>query len=110
MNKILAIITGIGEFLSLLWETIKSIRYFKSSSHKFVVQLFDMGNRTLPVAALISLSIGAVLALQTGVQLSNYGIQDKIGGIVGISLCTELAPVMAAILMAGNSCIKNNEY
>jgi phospholipid/cholesterol/gamma-HCH transport system permease protein len=101
MNKVLAIITGIGEFLSLLWETIKSIRYFKSSSHKFVVQLFDMGNRTLPVAALISLSIGAVLALQTGVQLSNYGIQDKIGGIVGISLCTELAPVMAAILMAG---------
>ena len=55
MNKILAIITGIGEFLSLLWETIKSIRYFKSSSHKFLVQLFDMGNRTLPGAALISL-------------------------------------------------------
>ena len=101
MNTILAIITGIGESLNLLWLTIKSIKYFGSSMDKFIFQLFDMGNRTVPVAALIALSIGAVLALQTGIQLSNYGMQDKIGGIVGLSVCTELAPVMAAILMAG---------
>ena len=103
MNTILAIITGIGESLNLLWLTIKSIKYFGSSMDKFIFQLFDMGNRTVPVAALIALSIGAVLALQTGIQLSNYGMQDKIGGIVGLSVCTELAPVMAAILMAGSS-------
>ena len=101
MNKFLSIAVGIGEFLQLLWETLKSIKYFSSSSDKFLFQVFDMGNRTLPVAALISLSIGSVLALLTGIQLSGYGIGDKIGGIVGISLCTELAPVMAAILMAG---------
>jgi|TARA_B100001029_G_C15056479_1_gene454764 phospholipid/cholesterol/gamma-HCH transport system permease protein len=101
MNKIVAIITGIGEFLKLLWKTIKSIKYFGSTVDKFLAQLFDMCNRTLPVAALISLSIGAVLSLQTGIQLAGYGIQDRIGGIVGVSLCTELAPVMAAILMAG---------
>ncbi|MBT3445893.1 MAG: MlaE family ABC transporter permease [Thermodesulfobacteriota bacterium] len=101
MNKFLSIAVGIGEFLQLLWETLKSIKYFSSSSDKFLFQVFDMGNRTLPVAALISLSIGSVLALLTGIQLSGYGIEDKIGGIVGISLCTELAPVMAAILMAG---------
>ena len=101
MNKFLSIAVGIGEFLQLLWETLKSIKYFSSSSDKFLFQVFDMGNRTLPVAALIALSIGSVLALLTGIQLSGYGIEDKIGGIVGISLCTELAPVMAAILMAG---------
>ena len=42
-------------------------------------------------AVFISLSFGSVLALQTGIQLSGYGIEDKIGGIVGVSLCTELA-------------------
>ena len=95
MNKIVAIITGIGEFLKLLWKTIKSIKYFGSTVDKFLAQLFDMCNRTLPVAALISLSIGAVLSLQTGIQLAGYGIQDRIGGIVGVSLCTELAILMA---------------
>ena len=101
MNRFTSITVGIGEFLYLLWRTLKSIKHFPSSSEKFLFQVFDMGNRTLPVASLIALSIGSVLALQTGIQLSGYGIQDKIGGIVGISLCTELAPVMAAILMAG---------
>ena len=92
---------GVGQFLSLFWATLCSLKFFSASISKIFSQLFDMGNRTLPVAALISLSIGAVLALQTGIQLSEYGIQDRIGGIVGVSLCTELAPVMAAILMAG---------
>tara|TARA_Y100001970_G_scaffold126414_1_gene156319 strand:+ start:4459 stop:5226 length:768 start_codon:yes stop_codon:yes gene_type:complete len=101
MNSFVKITVGIGEFLYLLWRTLKSIKHFPSAIDKFFFQVFDMGNRTLPVAALISLSIGSVLALQTGIQLSGYGIEDKIGGIVGVSLCTELAPVMAAILMAG---------
>lgn len=101
MSSFVKITVGIGEFLDLLWKTLKSIKYFSNNADKFFYQVFDMGNRTLPVAALISLSIGSVLALQTGIQLSGYGIEDKIGGIVGLSLCTELAPVMAAILMAG---------
>ena len=101
MNGIYNFFNNVGKFLSLFWETILSLKFFSSSIDKILSQLFEMANRTLPVAALISLSIGAVLALQTGIQLSSYGIQDKIGGIVGVSLCTELAPVMAAILMAG---------
>lgn len=101
MNGIYNFFNNVGKFLSLLWETILSLKFFSSSIDKILSQLFEMANRTLPVAALISLSIGAALALQTGIQLSSYGIQDKIGGIVGVSLCTELAPVMAAILMAG---------
>ena len=101
MNGIYNFFNGVGQFLSLFWATLCSLKFFSKSLNKIFSQLFDMGNRTLPVAALISLSIGAVLALQTGIQLSEYGIQDRIGGIVGVSLCTELAPVMAAILMAG---------
>ena len=42
MNKIVAIITGIGEFLKLLWKTINSIKYFGSTLDKFLAQLFEM--------------------------------------------------------------------
>ena len=84
MNNFTKVAIGIGEFLDLLWKTLKSIKSFSKNVDKFLFQVFDMGNRTLPVAALISLSIGSVLALQTGIQLSGYGIEDKIGGIVGV--------------------------
>src|ERR1035438_4071979 len=46
-------------------------------------------------------SIGAVIALQTGPVLVERGLASAVGGIVGISLAKELAPVMMAILIAG---------
>ena len=70
MNGIYNFFNGVGQFLSLFWATLCSLKFFSKSLNKIFSQLFDMGNRTLPVAALISLSIGAVLALQTGIQLS----------------------------------------
>jgi len=42
-----------------------------------------------------------VLTLQTGPFLAERGLASAIGGIVGYSLCRELAPVMMSILIAG---------
>src|SRR5204863_6172944 len=38
---------------------------------------------------------------QTGPYLAERGLASAIGGIVGYSLCRELAPVMMSILIAG---------
>ena len=41
--------------------------------------------------------IGGVLALQTGPVLVERGLGQYVGGMVGISMCKELAPVMMAM-------------
>jgi phospholipid/cholesterol/gamma-HCH transport system permease protein len=53
------------------------------------------------MACILSLFIGGVLALQTGPFLAQRGLANAIGGIVGYSLCRELAPLMMSILIAG---------
>jgi phospholipid/cholesterol/gamma-HCH transport system permease protein len=42
-----------------------------------------------------------VIALQTGPVLAERGLSSAIGGLVGLSVCKELAPVMMAVLIAG---------
>jgi phospholipid/cholesterol/gamma-HCH transport system permease protein len=42
-----------------------------------------------------------VITLQTGPVLASRGLSSAIGGLVGLSICKELAPVMMAILIAG---------
>ena len=42
-----------------------------------------------------------MLALQTGTVLAERGLANLIGGIIGVSMCKELAPVMMAVLIAG---------
>jgi phospholipid/cholesterol/gamma-HCH transport system permease protein len=68
---------------------------------KIVSHLLEFGNATLPIASLMALFIGGVLALQTGSRLAQFGIQNTIGGIVGLSMIKELGPVMTALLLAG---------
>ena len=50
------------------------------------------------MVCILSFFIGSVIALLTGPVLADRGLQDSVGGLVGIAICKELAPVMMSIL------------
>jgi phospholipid/cholesterol/gamma-HCH transport system permease protein len=92
---------SIGEMLVLFLRTLQAMPRLWRQKHKVFEQLFEIGNASLLMACLLSLFIGGVIALQTGPVLTQYGLSGSIGGMVGISMCKELAPVMMAVLIAG---------
>src|SRR6266700_7893938 len=92
---------NIGEMAVLLWRTIQSLPLIFRQRYKIYDQLFEIGNASLLMACILSLFIGGVLTLQTGPYLAERGLASAIGGIVGYSLCRELAPIMMSILIAG---------
>src|SRR5204862_2438229 len=53
------------------------------------------------MVCILSFFIGGVIALQTGPLLVERGLASTVGGVVGISICKELAPIMMSILIAG---------
>ncbi|GBD37858.1 putative phospholipid ABC transporter permease protein MlaE [bacterium HR37] len=101
MNGLTSFFQTTGEILRLFLESIYWSKSAWRSRDKVFMQMMEIGNNTLPVAALISLFIGGVLALQSGPQLAQFGIEENIGGIVGLSMVKELGPVMASILVTG---------
>src|SRR4051812_19997793 len=92
---------SIGELLLLFWTTVKALPALWRNRAKVFEQIFEIGNASLLMACILSLFIGGVLALQTGPVLVERGLGQYVGGMVGISMCKELAPVMMAILIAG---------
>jgi phospholipid/cholesterol/gamma-HCH transport system permease protein len=92
---------NIGEMLLLLWLTIKAIPSAWRQKRKIFEQLFEIGNASLLMACILSLFIGGVIALQSGPVLRTRGLVSALGGLVGLSICKELAPVMMAILISG---------
>jgi phospholipid/cholesterol/gamma-HCH transport system permease protein len=68
---------------------------------KVFEQFFEIGNASLLMVCVLSFFIGGVIALQTGPVLVERGLASAVGGIVGISMCKELAPVLMSILIAG---------
>ncbi len=90
-----------GGIIKLLFQAIYWCRDAYWNMDKILYQITEIGNNTLPVATLIALSSGAVLSLQSGPTLASFGIEENLGGIVGLSMVKEIGPVMASILIAG---------
>jgi len=92
---------NIGEMVILLWRTLLALPLVWRQRQKVFDQFFEIGNASLLMVCILSLFIGAVIALQTGPVLVERGLASAVGGVVGISICRELAPVMMSILIAG---------
>jgi phospholipid/cholesterol/gamma-HCH transport system permease protein len=68
-----------------------------------VTQMIRLGSTALPIVLLLSGLIGFTLALQSGLQLSKYGAAIFLADGIGISMITEIGPLMTAVILAGRS-------
>ncbi len=91
----------IGELIILLLQALGAMPVAWRQRAKVKEQLFEIGNASLLMVCILSLFIGGVVSLNTGPVLVSRGLGSALGGLVGISVCKELAPVMMAILIAG---------
>src|SRR5436305_4908334 len=92
---------NIGEMVVLFWRTLQALPLAWRQRQKVFDQFFEIGNASLLMVCILSFFIGGVIALQTGPVLVERGLASAVGGLVGISMCKELAPVMMSILIAG---------
>ncbi len=95
-------------FLSFLGESvIEFIRVlFKPWKFRYkatAVLIEKSGAQALPIVALTSFLLGLVMAYQGAEQLAKFGANIFIVDMVSISMFRELAPLIAAIVIAGRS-------
>jgi phospholipid/cholesterol/gamma-HCH transport system permease protein len=69
--------------------------------HDVVEQFDNIGVGSLTVVLLTGLFTGAVLALQSGITLDQFGARSEVGRLVGASMLKELGPVLTALMVAG---------
>lgn len=74
---------------------------FRRSDMLLIIQ--QCGVQALPIVSLISILVGLILAFISAIQLKIFGAQIYVASIVGIGMVRFLAPVMAAIIMAGRT-------
>ena len=84
-------------FLEMFYH-IKSIRW-----REIVFEVYESGIKVLPIIILTMFLIGVVVAYQSSAQLKLYGANIFIVDMLGISILRELAPMLAAIIVAGRS-------
>jgi len=99
---------GFTQFLHFIGETSYHLLQIiiKPSLFRFgstIKHIENSGLRALPIIGLTAFLIGLVIAYQSAEQLSRFGANIFIVEMVSISVFRELAPMIAAIVVAGRS-------
>jgi phospholipid/cholesterol/gamma-HCH transport system permease protein len=69
--------------------------------YDFVEQLDAIGVASLTVVLLTGFFTGAVLALQSGLTLDQFGARPVVGRLVAASMIKELGPVLTGLMLTG---------
>ncbi|MBM3852685.1 MAG: ABC transporter permease [Verrucomicrobia bacterium] len=101
MRQLIRILEGIGSTVLLGVRAASYAPTLPRQFGRFIEQCYLIGYTTMPIVAILSFFIGAVLALQSGTAAANIGPKQFIGLLVGMTMARELGPVMAAVLLAG---------
>ena len=68
-----------------------------------VLLLQECGAQALPIASLISLLVGLILAFVGAIQLKMFGAQIYVADVVGIGMVRVMGAIMTGIIMAGRT-------
>lgn len=66
-------------------------------------QMMEIGIHAIPIIAILSAAIGAVLAMQGIISLRKFGAESQVTFGIAISMVREFAPLITGILIAGRS-------
>jgi phospholipid/cholesterol/gamma-HCH transport system permease protein len=89
----------VQEYVRLCWAVAKGT-VTPPFYYRDVVQQFDnIGWGSLTVVVLTGFFTGAVLALQSGMTLDQFGARPFVGRLVSASMIKELGPVLTALML-----------
>lgn len=93
---------NIGQYFSMLFQVFSRPEKGKVYWKKIVHEMNELGVNSLAIVSIISIFMGAVVAIQTGLQFENPFIPKYlIGYATRESLILEFSPTMIALILAG---------
>ena len=89
-----------GGVLLLFGQSLAEVRLARRDVYRLLRQMVGIGVNTLPLAVMIGLFTGMIFALNMGMPMQEYAMENNIGGVLGVALVRELAPVFTAFILA----------
>jgi phospholipid/cholesterol/gamma-HCH transport system permease protein len=96
-----AAVLEVQEYMRLQGATIRGAVSRPFYFRDVIEQFEQIGIGSLTVVVLTGFFTGAVLALQTGITLDQFGARPFVGRLISASMIKELGPVLTGLMLAG---------
>jgi phospholipid/cholesterol/gamma-HCH transport system permease protein len=94
-------IEGLGRLTLLARDAVASLFRFRIAWRDLYYQIYFIGAKSQSVVLITGAFTGMVLAAQTYLQFHKIKLDTGALAVVGVSMCTELGPVLTALMVAG---------
>jgi phospholipid/cholesterol/gamma-HCH transport system permease protein len=99
--RIHGLLSEVGELAVIALEGLRRTWAVRTWFWEFMEQSWFLARVTSLPVILVSLPLGATVALQVGQLAAQLGAQSATGGAVVVGLVREVAPIAAALIIAG---------
>lgn len=96
-------IQAVQDFFELTGRALRNVIRKPHYYDDIRLQMDTIGVGSLPIVLLTGVFSGAVMALQMGRALGQYGQTGRVGTVVSIILVRELGPVLTSVMVAGRN-------
>jgi phospholipid/cholesterol/gamma-HCH transport system permease protein len=93
-------VDGAGYVCDLLVRTVRNLPRLRRRTRFMLDTAFNAGVRSLPVTMVVAAFAGAILAMQTGIELRRFGDTTVLGTITALSMCREMGPFITGVILA----------
>jgi phospholipid/cholesterol/gamma-HCH transport system permease protein len=102
-TPVVRLLDVLGEHLILCARALSWLprRPFRPANYLEAAEYVGFGS--LPIILLVGLFTGAVMSLQSVFAFRSFGLESLSGGVTGKALATELAPVLASLMLSGRA-------
>src|SRR5689334_2325340 len=94
-------IAGLGEVTVLAREVLRCVLRGQITPKDFIYQLYFIGVKSQSVVFITGAFTGMVLCAQTYFQFHKVRMDTATLAVVSVSMCSELGPVLTALMVAG---------
>ena len=100
-KRLEAALQELGGLALLAREAVTSLLTFKVAWKDFVYQIYFIGVKSQSVVLITGAFTGMVLTAQTYFQFHKIKMDTATLAVTGVSMCSELGPVLTALMVAG---------
>lgn len=100
-KKLIIFIIEVGRMSLLGAKTIGHIITGKNYASRSVEQMALLGVQSLPITIITAAFVGMAFTVQVVREFLRFGAGQMIGGVVGMGMWRELAPLLTAVVIAG---------
>ena len=100
-SRVSANLQGLGQITQLAGEAMGSLFRKRWEGRSVLYQIYFIGIKSLSVVLITGAFTGMVLCAQTYFQFHKVRMDTATLAVVSISMCSELGPVLSALMVAG---------